>query len=71
MQVISPTTKRICPGCGSGHISKSRLRGVVEQLVFRLVGVHPYRCSDCDKRFYGYSGKKVLLTGRVPSHTSH
>jgi hypothetical protein len=36
-------------------ISRSHFRGVVERQVLRLLNARPYRCHDCDKRFYGFA----------------
>jgi transposase-like protein len=71
MGVISATSKRFCPFCGSSHILKSHARGVIEQLLLRLIDVHHYRCSDCDKRFYGYSGRKVSADGSLLRDRAH
>lgn len=71
MQVVSPTAKRFCPRCGRGYISKSRFRGAIEQFLLRAVGVQPYRCRDCDKRFYGHSNRKIPMGGSLSRDTPH
>ncbi len=39
-----------CPGCGSGHINRSRIRRLLDYLLL-LLSFRPYRCI-CDHRFY-------------------
>jgi transposase-like protein len=41
----------VCPQCGSESVRRSVRKGIIENTIFRLVGLSPYRCSDCDKRF--------------------
>jgi hypothetical protein len=41
-----------CPLCQSKNISKSKRRGLLESVVFTLIRVRPYRCQDCDLRFF-------------------
>ena len=36
--------------CGSSRIYRSHRRGIVERLLSR-VGVWPYRCHDCNRRW--------------------
>jgi len=48
--------KRICecPVCESSAIRRSKRKGFVERIWFRLAFVWPYRCNDCDARFWGF-----------------
>ncbi len=41
----------ICPKCGSGYAQRSHRRGWKERLGV-LIALYPYRCWDCDHRFY-------------------
>jgi transposase-like protein len=41
-----------CPHCNSRYVHRSRLR--VYDLVLLLLFLRPYRCEDCDRRFYGF-----------------
>ncbi len=40
-----------CPQCQSRNIAKSKRRGLLESVVFKLIHVRPYRCQTCDLRF--------------------
>jgi hypothetical protein len=40
-----------CPHCKRGSSRRSRRRGLHEYL-FSLVGVYPWRCRICERRFY-------------------
>lgn len=44
---------RRCRGCGSTDIHRSTPRGWVELLSF-LVMFRPYRCYNCNRRYYGF-----------------
>jgi len=41
-----------CPECGGGVMHSSRRRGVVEKVLCGVLPIHPYRCNDCDYRFF-------------------
>jgi hypothetical protein len=53
-----------CPQCQSKHVSKSKRRGLLESLVFRLIQVRPYRCLTCDWRFF----RRAAPHGRSATH---
>jgi len=64
-----------CPLCQSKNVSKSRRRGLLEFLVFRLIRVRPYRCQSCDLRFLSWAvphehrASRIATTGtRSDSH---
>src|SRR5271167_5139906 len=48
--------KRICecPVCESSSVRRSMRKGFVERVWFRFAFVWPYRCDDCDSRFWGF-----------------
>jgi hypothetical protein len=48
--------KRVCecPVCESSAVRRSTRKGFVERTWFRLAFVWPYRCDDCDSRFWGF-----------------
>lgn len=48
--------KRIseCPACESTSVRRSTRKGFVERTWFRLALVWPYRCDDCNARFWGF-----------------
>ncbi len=55
-EVVSPAptemrSRKFCPRCGSKYVHKSHRHGVVD-LVFRAVLLRPFRCEECDGRFY-------------------
>jgi len=45
--------QRSCPNCGSSEIFRSHRRGAVERYLLRAIRVRPFRCVNCDARFYG------------------
>ena len=46
--------KRNCPHCRSIETFRSHRRGAVERYLLRVVGVRPFRCLNCDVRFYDF-----------------
>ena len=42
----------ICPSCGSKYLHRSRRHNVLERTLLSILRAKPYRCDDCDKRFY-------------------
>jgi hypothetical protein len=43
----------LCPCCQSKAVRRSKRRGVFESTLLSLIHVRPFRCMDCDRRFYG------------------
>jgi DNA-directed RNA polymerase subunit RPC12/RpoP len=47
--------KRACPHCNSLETSGSHRHESVERYLLRIIGMLPYRCFDCDARFYAFT----------------
>jgi hypothetical protein len=43
-----------CPGCRSGTCKRSRREGS-RDFLFRLIGLRPWRCCACERRFFAWS----------------
>jgi DNA-directed RNA polymerase subunit RPC12/RpoP len=41
-----------CPACGSPETRRSRRKGFFEVPFLSIFHIFPYRCQDCDRRFY-------------------
>ena len=52
-----------CSRCGSNSIRRSKRRGVIEKALSIIV--RPYRCRDCDHRFF-----PLFQTSRSHAKTS-
>jgi hypothetical protein len=44
-----------CPFCHGTRIHRSRRRGIYERRILSLIFVRPFRCEDCDFRFFRWS----------------
>jgi hypothetical protein len=55
-----------CPECRSHAIRNSERHGFVEKFWLRLFFVWPYRCDQCDTRFWGFHS--AYETVQVPAH---
>jgi hypothetical protein len=54
MELCFAKTLPACPNCQSGAIRRSKRRGLVERVFLRVAMVWPYRCEDCDARFWSF-----------------
>jgi transposase-like protein len=41
-----------CPSCHSQELHRSRAQGFYERFVLRVLRKYPYRCDECDFRFF-------------------
>jgi hypothetical protein len=51
------TKVRRCRECGSDEVRRSQMRGFVERVVLRALGIRAYRCEACDRRYYSFQMK--------------
>lgn len=54
MDLIYFSEHKKCPRCGSPRVHKSRRRGVVEKMAYAVLQIGPYRCAECDHRYFGW-----------------
>jgi len=52
MSILRFVRRLECPECGGGVMHRSRRRGVLEKVLCGALPIHPYRCNDCDYRFF-------------------
>lgn len=64
MELCFAKTLFHCPNCESEAIRRSERRGFVECVFLRLALVWPYRCDDCDLRFWGF--RRAVPGGAAP-----
>lgn len=43
-----------CLHCQSTCVRRSKRRGVFELSVLRFIPMRPFRCENCDRRFYAF-----------------
>ena len=41
-----------CPRCGSGAVDRAGRTGTLERLYLSFASQRPYRCRECEHRFY-------------------
>ena len=58
---MSSDSKRPCPRCGGSEVFRSHRRGPMERYLLRAVGVRPFRCVNCNARFY----RRKIPTARI------
>lgn len=56
MDVSHHCKRGACPNCHCQSVRRSHRVGLFERIVLNVFSVRPYRCIDCDKRFYRYDG---------------
>jgi hypothetical protein len=59
-----------CPSCRGNIIRRSRRKGVFEKTLLKALGVHPYRCKECDERYFGVRRHREQPE-TLPSDTAH
>jgi hypothetical protein len=64
---VIPTSQRTCPCCPSRRVSRSHRRGIFERYLLSSVRIRPYRCDECDSRFYKSDLPFALLHWLVES----
>jgi hypothetical protein len=45
----------ICSQCRSARVHQSRREGMIEKRFLPLIFVRPFRCEECDSRFFRWS----------------
>jgi transposase-like protein len=55
-----------CPRCQSKEVRRSKRRGIFELSLLSMVPMRPYRCEDCDRRFYAFTSS----TESIPSDSA-
>ncbi len=53
MWIKTRVKPHLCPKCQSRATQRSKRRGTFELALLGLLPVRPFRCRDCDWRFYG------------------
>ena len=65
----------VCPNCQSASYHRSRRRGAVDFILHHFFFITPYRCRECDERFFrkrSFRDSAKAATGQRPtSHAAH
>ncbi len=51
---------RTCPFCESTRMSRSARKGFFERVVIAFFLLRPYRCVECDGRYYSFTFLKKV-----------
>jgi hypothetical protein len=54
MGLIQFSEQKICPRCHGKSVHRSHRRGAVERVVCALLLISPFRCDDCDHRYFRF-----------------
>ncbi len=54
MAAFNSSARNTCPKCRCKTIRRSHRIGLIERVLLSAFCVRPYRCLDCDNRFYRY-----------------
>jgi hypothetical protein len=62
-----------CPNCSGTRAHWSRRKGMFEKTLLRVLAVRPYRCEDCDERYFGVGLHRdpTGQPGTLRSDTAH
>jgi hypothetical protein len=64
--VRSRVKPRPCPRCNSTATQRSHRQGIFERILLSLLPVRPFRCRDCDWRFYGWLFNMQTIRSKIP-----
>lgn len=67
-QTLTPRFAKVtgrCPGCGSENVRSMWRTGFVEKTLLRILRTWPYRCEECDVRYYDFTRKSSADPGHV------
>src|ERR1700687_2380947 len=54
MGFLHSSIKKACPRCGRNWVRRSHRKGAIEKIVCALFSVDPFRCEDCDHRYFRF-----------------
>jgi len=63
-------TSSVCPDCGGKKIRRSRPRGFLESMILPLF-YRPFRCEECDRRFFRPTQNFSFLRSLKNRHSAH
>jgi transposase-like protein len=53
-----------CPRCKSYRIKRITRQGIVERVIFPVLDLWPYRCQECDLKYFDYVRYAILRSER-------
>ena len=62
--------RRRCPRCRTYTAVRSHRRGAFENIVLRFLLMRPFRCRDCNHRFYALRFELSQPVSNGNSHSS-
>jgi hypothetical protein len=71
MNRLKRLMNRACPRFECKSIRRSHRVGFMERFPMRMSFIQPYRCLDCDKRFYLYDSVVPVALPRRSLDTTH
>ena len=63
-------SRRNCPACQSNGVYASHRRGILERGPLTWFGIFPYRCGQCQTRFYRSTGRSFRRPAAVQASLS-
>jgi hypothetical protein len=64
MAFFHPSERNTCPRCQAHTVRLSHRRGPIERLLCALLRISPFRCEECDHRYYWFGSKRSHRTHR-------
>ena len=69
-RIVSGEESGQCPSCKSRKLRRTHRIGIVERSLSKIFGLRPYRCKECDERFFRIRTHREARVG-APSETRH
>jgi hypothetical protein len=72
-RIATATDLVYCPNCTAIKLRRSRRKGILEKTLLKVLAVRPYRCDQCDERYFGVGLRREPLDQpqTLPSDTPH
>jgi hypothetical protein len=69
-RVVTAEESTHCPSCNSSRLRRTHRIGVLEKTLSKISSLRPYRCKECDERFFRVGQHREQREAR-PSETPH
>jgi hypothetical protein len=53
-RIVSGEDSGHCPSCKSRKLRRTHRIGILERALSKILGLRPYRCKECDDRFFRF-----------------
>lgn len=52
IRIVTGEDAAHCPSCSGSKLRRTHRIGMLEKTLSKILALHPYRCNECDDRFF-------------------